>query len=579
MRIGTRLIGGFFVIAALVLFVGILGAISNSRLQESHRVATQITKFVGLSDTMVIQLLQLIQTEDLDDFHVMRLSARSTKKELGALQETMHAEHEDHLQKYFAGHREVIEVFSSISDAMITNHHQKLTTTQASNKRRAKAEESFLVRELGELINLLGESEDQISNAVILKTKLLAKNTFYILLATITIAFIASIALGLYIARSISGPILDLRDAAAEIGRGRLETRIKISSGDEIGDLTGSFNRMADRLKKAADEVKAYSTGLEQKVTERTSELQKEISERKGGEEKIRQINLRLQDTNRHLEASKHALLRSNQELEQFAYVASHDLQEPLRIVASYTGLLAKRYKGRIDSDADEFISFAIDAAKRMQRLISDLLSYSRMGKQEQPLDLVAFEIPLKQALANLREAAAEADAVVTYDPLPKVMADRAQLARLFQNLIGNAIKYRGNKPPEIHVGAKRKDGDWLFSVRDNGIGMEPQYAKRIFILFQRLHNKSEYSGTGIGLTICKKIIERHGGRIWVESELKEGSAFYFTIPATPPPPQTDGISTPGSKPDPSTPPAIPLTGAGADAAASSAASNGENEN
>ena len=245
--------------------------------------------------------------------------------------------------------------------------------------------------------------------------------------------------------------------------------------------------------------------------------------------------------------------------------------------MVSYTSLLAKRYKGRLDSNADNFISIAVNAAKRMRQLIDDLLSISRVSKQERPLEPIASEVSLNQALANLQEAASEVGAVVTHDPLPTVVADSAQLARLFENIIGNAIKYRSNKQPKIHVSAKRKNGDWLFLVRDNGIGIEPQYAERIFFLFKRLHNKSEYSGTGIGLTICKKIIDHHGGRIWVESELNEGSTLCFTIPETPHASQRDGISIPESRTGTSTPPTAPLTDNGADAPARITVSRGEN--
>jgi PAS domain S-box-containing protein len=225
-------------------------------------------------------------------------------------------------------------------------------------------------------------------------------------------------------------------------------------------------------------------------------------------------------------------LTRSNAELEQFVYVASHDLQEPLRMVASFTQLLAKRYKGRFDADADEFIGYVVDGASRMQRLIDDLLTFSRVGRSGQsaaPTDSAAV---FQAACANLRTAIQESRAVVTSDALPAVMADEMQLVQLFQNLIGNAIKFRGDRPVHVHVGAERQESDWLFWVRDNGIGIEPQYAERIFTIFQRLHGGSEYSGTGIGLAICKKIVERHGGRIWVTSEPEQGSTFYFTLPA-----------------------------------------------
>ncbi len=225
-------------------------------------------------------------------------------------------------------------------------------------------------------------------------------------------------------------------------------------------------------------------------------------------------------------------LVRSNRDLEQFAYVASHDLQEPLRMVSSYTQLLARRYKGRLDADADEFIAFAVDGAKRMQRLINDLLAYSRVGTRGEEFEPTDCTTALDQALLNLKAAVAESGAVVTRDPLPTVPADPRQFGQLLQNLVGNALKYHGHESPRVHVSAEQKGTEWVFSVRDNGIGIDPKYAERVFVLFQRLHNREQYSGTGIGLAICKKIVERHDGRIWVESQLGSGATFYFTIPA-----------------------------------------------
>ena len=235
-------------------------------------------------------------------------------------------------------------------------------------------------------------------------------------------------------------------------------------------------------------------------------------------------------------------LLRSNQELEQFAYVASHDLQEPLRMIASYTQLLSRRYQGRLDAEADEFIKYAVDGATRLQVLINDLLAYSRVGTQGKSFALTECSEVLNRVLDNLKIAIDESAATVRHCVLPRVMADATQLTQLFQNLISNAIKFRHNRPPEIEISAERKKDPhppprmppadvWLFSVRDNGIGIEPQYFDRIFIIFQRLHGRNDYEGTGIGLAICKKIVERHGGRIWVESAPGTGATFHFTIP------------------------------------------------
>lgn len=266
--------------------------------------------------------------------------------------------------------------------------------------------------------------------------------------------------------------------------------------------------------KRAEDEAERHARDL----SWLNLDLEKEIAERKRAED----------------EAERHAreLARSNAELEQFAYVASHDLQEPLRVISGYVQLLARRYKGRLDESADEFIAFAVDGANRMQGLISDLLAYSRVGSAAREFSLTDCSAAMESAMVNLKTAIQESGAEITRADLPRVLADQSQVIQLFQNLIANAIKYKGNGPPRIHVGATRKGDDWVFSVRDNGIGIDPKYHERIFIIFQRLHGKHEYSGTGIGLAICKKIVEKHGGAIWVESAPGQGCTFYFTIPA-----------------------------------------------
>jgi PAS domain S-box-containing protein len=224
-------------------------------------------------------------------------------------------------------------------------------------------------------------------------------------------------------------------------------------------------------------------------------------------------------------------LARSNADLEQFAYVASHDLQEPLRAVASYTQLLARRYQHRLDGDAQRFIERTIAAVGRMQALIRDLLAYSRVGTRGDPFEPTDCEVVLRDVLDDLQAAAAETGAVVTHDPLPVVPADASQVRQLFQNLIGNAIKFRRDEPPRVHVTARPVDGRWLLSVRDNGIGIEPEYADRVFVIFQRLHSRRTYPGTGVGLAICKKIVERHGGRIWVDSQVGKGTTVFFELP------------------------------------------------
>jgi PAS domain S-box-containing protein len=257
----------------------------------------------------------------------------------------------------------------------------------------------------------------------------------------------------------------------------------------------------------------------------------------------VRQLTLLMEGMWRHIERRNSLeairkvnedLRRSNRDLEQFAYVASHDLQEPLRMVTSYMDLLETRYKGRLDKDADQFIGFAVDGAHRMRQLISDLLTYSRITSQGKEPRLVSVQAAFGRAMADLRGVIAESGAQVTQDSLPEVMADETQLTQLLSNLLSNAIKFRGDQSPRVHVGVRTEGSEWVFSVRDNGIGIAPAGFERIFQVFQRLHTRQKYPGSGIGLAICKRIVERHGGRIWVESQVGQGSTFFFTMPASP---------------------------------------------
>jgi signal transduction histidine kinase len=300
-------------------------------------------------------------------------------------------------------------------------------------------------------------------------------------------AFIVML-IALFISNSISSPIQALQRGAEIIGSGNLDYKVGVVSKDEIGQLSRAFDAMTENLKK---------------VTASRNELNKIMLE----------------------------LERSNKELQQFAYAASHDLQEPLRMVASFTQLLERRYKDRLDSDAKEFIHFAVDGACRMQKLIDDLLVYSQVGAQKTPFEPTDCNFLLDQVTANLRVAIDENHAIVTRDDLPIVDSNASQMTQLFQNLISNAIKFRSSHPPRIHIAAERKGDEWLFSIKDNGIGIDPQYKDRIFKIFQRLHSRDEYPGTGIGLALCKKILEYHDGKFWVESDRGKGATFYFTLP------------------------------------------------
>jgi PAS domain S-box-containing protein len=334
-----------------------------------------------------------------------------------------------------------------------------------------------------------------------------------------------------------------IKEAAAEASRSgvgrQIEYRMRHKDGSwrvlestasTILDAQGRVDKLVivnrditDR-KGAETALKEYQIHLEELVAMRTAEL---IDANEQLERDITERHSVQQELTRKVEE----LARSNADLEQFAYVASHDLQEPLRMVISYTQLLGRRYRGKLDASADEFIGFAVDGASRMQQLIEDLLSYSRLTIRGKALQFTETGAACNTALENLRESIKNSNAALSVGPLPTVLADATQLAQLFQNLIGNAIKYCNERRPEIHVAARPNGNEWVFSVKDNGIGIDPQYFERIFQMFQRLHTRKDYSGTGIGLAICRKIVERHGGKIWVESHPGKGSTFLFTIP------------------------------------------------
>lgn len=283
---------------------------------------------------------------------------------------------------------------------------------------------------------------------------------------------------------------------------------------DDVGDEKTRLEETQRAMLNLLDDFDAEKS----KVEAANGELRREIDERL--------------DAERELREKTDALARSNADLEQFAYVASHDLQEPLRMVSSYVQLFEKRFAGQVDEQADKYIRYAVEGAKRMQALIAGLLEYSRVGRLDEPIGTVDTNAALDQALSNLRSAIEESHARITRGPLPALTGNAGRIAQVFQNLIGNALKFRHRgQPATAHVSALPKGTEWVFTVEDNGIGIDSQYLDRIFVIFQRLHTRAEYPGTGIGLSICKKVVERHGGRIWVESRVGEGSKFHFTLP------------------------------------------------
>jgi light-regulated signal transduction histidine kinase (bacteriophytochrome) len=326
-----------------------------------------------------------------------------------------------------------------------------------------------------------------------------------------------------------------LQEELAESNKGMVVLTLELEK--KAAELELAKKLLEQDLAESSSGIMALTLELESKVVElehSNEKIQSEIDERKRAEGELRNHRDHLEElvTQRTAELERRALEleRSNRDLEQFAYVASHDLQEPLRMVASYTQLLEKRYRDHLDQDAKEFIMYAVDGANRMQSLINDLLSYSRVTTRGKEPELTDSHSALGQAIANLRALIDENQAVITNGDLPEVVADQTQLIQVFQNLISNAIRFRAEENPRIHVSAEHKDGECIFSVKDNGIGIELQYKERIFVIFQRLHGKTEYPGTGIGLPLCKRIVERHGGRIWFDSERGKGSTFYFTM-------------------------------------------------
>jgi light-regulated signal transduction histidine kinase (bacteriophytochrome) len=321
---------------------------------------------------------------------------------------------------------------------------------------------------------------------------------------------------------SRTGVLEDAQRALLNILEDSMEEKSQLGAAERaLVNILEDFSAEKTQLEMAQRAVLNILEDLEAerfKAERVNRELQQEIEVRRRAQESLREYSAEL--------------ARSNADLQQFAYVASHDLQEPLRAVSGFSQLLARRYQGKLDSDADDFITYMVEGATRMQTLINDLLALSRIGTRAKPFTSVECEDILRAAKENLDAAIVESGAAITHDPLPALLADATQLTQLFQNLLSNAIKFRRpEEAPRIHVYCTRQGQAWQFRVRDNGIGIDAQHFDRIFLIFQRLHGRGKYPGTGIGLAICKRIVERHGGCIGVESERGKGSTFYFVIP------------------------------------------------
>lgn len=416
------------------------------------------------------------------------------------------------------------------------------------------------------------------------------------------LALLAAAVLGFGLSRSLTRPILDLQTGAARFGQGELDIRLDDSSPDELGQLAGEFNKMAEALAERQtilrrraerffnlspdllatvhpsgrllnlnpawegvlgydlvelkkwlltdivhpDDLAMTRLALRRVIAEGSGRFENRCRHKEGHyrwlawvivvsqEDQLLYAAARDMTERRQAEEKLNQqteeLVRSSRELEEFAYVASHDLQEPLNLVASNVNLLARRYQDKLDKDALEFIGFAMDGTNRLKSLISDLLAYTRVGTRGGTFIPVEMEEILTRVLDQMEPAIEDSGAVVTYDPLPMILGDPEQIMQLLRNLIGNSIKFRSNDPPRVHVGARQLSERWLFFVRDNGIGIYPEYTERVFVIFQRLHSRDEYPGTGVGLAIARKIVERHGGRIWVDSEPGKGATFYFTL-------------------------------------------------
>ncbi|HWN71168.1 MAG TPA: ATP-binding protein [Haliangium sp.] len=448
----------------------------------NHEVEHLLTQNRANYDRWSATLQRLLGVvEVVDDFlHTPRLGTPQMQSAL-----------EDFVLAHFEYKKSFLKIHGLISKASDEGGVLDIDTIRelhGSSLRKTRVAAGIMIGSAGEMVALnhqmlARDSRDTID----------AIDRIYFIITLLAIfGILAAVAVRFFAIQTISQPLALLTAASQKMVKGEFDLELNIQSNDELGELARALQEMANDLRSL------YAT-LEQKMSELAS------------------VNANL--------------ARSNADLEQFAYVASHDLQEPLRTISGLANALARRYQGKLDAKADRHIHLMTDGAARMSHLIQGLLTYSRAGANDIPFREVDCGALVAEVLVALDASIHEAGAQIIVDSLPTIVGERTQLAQLFQNLLGNALKFKGSEPVRVRIAAEQKEGAWQFSVEDNGIGMEPQATGRLFTLFQRLHTKEEYPGTGLGLAICKKIVERHGGRIWVDSQAGRGSIFHWTIP------------------------------------------------
>jgi len=510
----SRLVVGCCALLILLTGASLYSVTQLSRVRDvTSSIASVDNRLVDIQKKLADILLSEIRNEKkyliMKDMELYKGFVGATgdfEKELGTA--LFHSEEPELIS--------LLQVIKQLHDQYISFFHQnyelarngkKISEDKYANESKAITDKIF-----GELEALRAFNQEDVIKKI-RKLEEAENKSREIALVMTASSLLLGIMLSLWITRSITAPIYEMKKKTKEIASGIFKDNLKIQSPPEIRDLACAFNSMINSLSEARGQLR----DREAELYEANGRLTIEIAEVKKTREELRQLTAELE--------------RSNTDLQQFAYAASHDLQEPLRVIAGFTNLLERRYRGKLDEKADDYIGYIIDGVSRMSMLIKDLLDYARVDTQGRTFELTDCNTALGEALSNLQRIIEESGARIFHDSLPVIKADGVQLASLFQNLIGNAIKFRGDNLPEIHISAVRNGNEQVFFVRDNGIGIEDQYAGRIFDVFGRLHARDEYEGSGIGLAICKRIVERHGGKIWVESEPGMGSTFYFTIP------------------------------------------------